>query len=619
MRKSGSLQRRLLFASASLGVLVGAAFVVLIVTLFNVRNQQRARSHSERLIAKANELEQLVLDLETDARRYAITRDGVYLGPLRVASKNLQSASKELVVLSEGDRTRVLRAQRLQDGVQHYAATWASLVIEIAVRNPKKAKELVVSSAGLREQDQLRAQFNVFVNTEQTRSDDSRATADRTARYAIGLGGVGLVGSLILIALYALYVSQRVVEPVRRVAGATERLAAGRFQERVEVSGDDEMGELARSFNTMAESIENHERELAAQNTDLKLLASELRSVLDSTIDGIVLTDLEGNVEIANRPMRRLAVELRMRGGLNVIDQMLSITDRIGDPQRYLETMERLRRRPEDPSVDEFELRDKSRVFIGYTAPVRSDDGLIGRIWTLREVTQERELDRLKDEFVATVSHELRTPLTSMMGFLEMLREGEAGDLLPEQERFLSIVHRSSERLQRLVGDLLFVARLDAGGLQLHLQDAVPLEEVVAEAVEAASADARSHDVHLQLEKNGTVAVRGDRERLGQLVSNLISNAVKFTPPGGSVTARVFAENEHGVIEVEDTGIGIPKAEQERLFQRFFRASTATDQAIPGTGLGLAITKAIAEAHDGRITYRSTPGEGTTFRVELPL
>ncbi len=609
----------MLFASVTLGVLVGAAFVILIVTLVNVRNQQRVRGHSERLIAKTNELEQLVLDLETDARRYAITRNGVYLGPLRVASQNLQSVSKELVVLSEGDPTRMLRAQRLQDGVQHYAATWASLVIEIAVRDPKKAKELVVSSAGLREQDQLRKQFNVLVKSEQTRSDASRAKADRTERYAIVLGGVGLGGSLILIALYAFYVSRRVVEPVRRVAGATQRLAAGRLQERVAVSGGDEIGELARNFNTMAESIESHERELAAQNTDLKLLASELRSVLDSTIDGIVLTDLEGNVEIANRPMRRLAVDLRMRGGTNVIDQLLSIKDRIADPQRYVETMERLRRHPEEPSVDEFELSDKSRVFIGFTAPVRSEDGLIGRIWTMREVTQERELDRLKDEFVATVSHELRTPLTSMMGFLEMLREGEAGELLPEQERFLAIVHRSSERLQRLVGDLLFVARLDAGGLQLHLQDAVPLEEVVAEAVEAATADARSHEVRLQLERNGTVAVRGDRERLGQLVSNLISNAVKFTPAGGSVTARVFAENGHGVVEVEDTGIGIPEAEQERLFQRFFRASTATDQAIPGTGLGLAITKAIAEAHDGQITYTSTEGEGTTFRLELPL
>jgi signal transduction histidine kinase len=280
--------------------------------------------------------------------------------------------------------------------------------------------------------------------------------------------------------------------------------------------------------------------------------------------------------------------------------------------------MERLRTHPEQPSADEFELFG-GRSFVGYTAPVRGEAGPIGRIWTLREMTQERELDRLKDEFVATVSHELRTPLTSLMGFLEMVRDGEAGELTPEQDRFLAIVYRSSERLQRLVGDLLFVARLDAGGLQLRLEDGVSLEAVVSEAVESASANARSHDVVLELERDGEVAVRGDRERLGQLVGNLLSNAVKFTPAGGSVTARVFAERGRGVVEVEDTGIGIPKAEQERLFERFFRSSTATDHAIPGTGLGLAITRAIAEAHGGQITFTSEPGVGTCFRVTLPL
>src|SRR5581483_10696343 len=128
------------------------------------------------------------------------------------------------------------------------------------------------------------------------------------------------------------------------------------------------------------------------------------------------------------------------------------------DPGRYRETMERLRASVDEASADEFELRDPYRVFIGFTAPVRGDNGAaVGRIWTLRDVTQERELDRLKDEFVATVSHELRTPLTSMMGFLELVREGEAGELTDEQRRFLTIVHRSAERLQRLVGDLLFV------------------------------------------------------------------------------------------------------------------------------------------------------------------
>ena len=600
-------------------MLVGAVFVVLIVTLVQVRDQQRARAHSERVIATATDLERRVLDLETDARRFAVTGRGVYLRPLVNASADMKSASERLVELSQGDPTRVLRAQQLQDGVRHYAATWAALVIEVAARDPKKARTLVLSSAGAREQDTLRSEFTQFTAAEQTRSDRARAEADRSAGYAVALGGIGLGGSLVLIALFAIFVLQRIVQPVRRVAAATQRFASGNLSERVDVPGEDEIGELARNFNTMAEAIQTEREKLERQKRDLERLASELRSVLDSTIDGIVLTDLDGNVQLANRPLRRLAVELGFRGGANVIDQLLSVADKVSDSDRYVQTLERLRAHPEQPSADEFELLGGERTFVGYTAPVRGEEGSIGRIWTLREVTQERELDRLKDEFVATVSHELRTPLTSLMGFLEMLREGEAGELAPEQERFLAIIHRSSERLQRLVGDLLFVARLDAGGLQLHLEEDVALDDVVAEAVESASADARSHHVALQLERDGRISVRGDRERLGQLVTNLLSNAVKFTPAGGSVTARVFKEDKLGVIEVEDTGIGIPKSEQERLFQRFFRSSTATDQAIPGTGLGLAITRAIAEAHDGRITFRSEPGEGTCFRIELPL
>jgi signal transduction histidine kinase len=614
-----SLQRRLLFASVVLAALVGAVFVVLIVTLVQIRNQQRARAHSEQVIATAADLERRVLDLETDARRFAVTGRGVYLRPLVDANANLKAASERLVERSQGDAARLKRAQQLQDAVRHYTATWAALVIEVAARNPKKARSLVLSSAGEREQDALRNEFTQFTAAEQVRSDAARAEADRSAGYAIALGGIGLGGSLALIALYAVYVTQRIVQPVRRVAAATQRFAAGNLDERVATTRDDEIGELKRNFNTMAEAIQSDRQELERQTHDLERLASLLRTVLDSTIDGIVLTDLDGNIQLANRPLRRLAVELGFRGGPNVIDQLLSVADKVSDRDRYVETIERLRARPEQPSADEFELLGGQRTFVGYTAPVRGESDLIGRIWTLREVSQERELDRLKDEFVATVSHELRTPLTSLMGFLEMLREGEAGELTPEQERFLAIVHRSSERLQRLVGDLLFVARLDAGGLQLQLDDDVALDDVVAEAVESASADARSHDVAIQFERDGKISVRGDRERLGQLVANLLSNAVKFTPAGGSVTARVFKEDEVGVIEVEDTGIGIPKGEQERLFQRFFRSSTATDQAIPGTGLGLAITRAIAEAHDGRITFRSEPGEGTCFRIELPL
>jgi signal transduction histidine kinase len=206
-----------------------------------------------------------------------------------------------------------------------------------------------------------------------------------------------------------------------------------------------------------------------------------------------------------------------------------------------------------------------------------------------------------------------------MIGFLEILRDGEAGELNPEQERYLAIVHRSAERLHRLVGDLLFLAGLDESGLRLRLEDGVRLDEVAAEAVESAKPLAGVRELDLLFAATGEVRVTGDRERLGELAAQLLSNALKFTPAGGAVTMRVAADGDTAVLEVEDTGIGIPLAEQKRLFGRFFRSAAATEQAIPGAGVGLAIAKAIVDAHGGTVAVTSSPGVGTSFRVELPL
>jgi signal transduction histidine kinase len=230
------------------------------------------------------------------------------------------------------------------------------------------------------------------------------------------------------------------------------------------------------------------------------------------------------------------------------------------------------------------------------------------------------EAEQVKEEFFALVSHELRTPLSSIVGYVEVLLEETEGEpLTPEErQRFLEIVNRNARRLLRLVGDLLFVARLEAGRLDLHEAD-MNLSQAARDSVEAARPQAEGAGIRLVDDISGGVRIHGDADRLGQVMDNLLSNAVKFTPEGGDVGLRLSSDDGRAQIDVWDTGIGIPDAEQARLFERFFRASSATSAAVPGVGLGLSITKAIVESHGGALSFASVEGRGTTFRVELPL
>jgi PAS domain S-box-containing protein len=229
-----------------------------------------------------------------------------------------------------------------------------------------------------------------------------------------------------------------------------------------------------------------------------------------------------------------------------------------------------------------------------------------------------RELGAMKDDFVALVSHELRTPLTSIRGYLELVLEGKSSGLSKEHGEFLGIVDRNAARLERLVDDLLFMARLGSGKLELALQD-TDLAALARESVGAATPRASAQAVKLECAVDDVPPVHGDPGRLGQLLDNLISNAVKFTPDGGRVDVRVFAQNGDVAIEVADTGIGISSNEKSQLFQKFFRTSAAGERAIQGTGLGLSISKAIVEAHAGRIELESEEDIGTTIRVLLPV
>jgi len=345
---------------------------------------------------------------------------------------------------------------------------------------------------------------------------------------------------------------------------------------------------------------------------------STLQSALiDSTLDGICLTDAAGNLLISNVRLRRLAAELGMPPQGTVPERLLAISDRLAEPERYRARMLELATSVDAETTDEFELAGTGRCFRGYTSPVSDSSGrLVGRVWTLREVTADRELDRMRDAFVATVSHELRTPLTSISGFLEMMQD-EEHNLGETGRTYLEVIRRSTDRLHGLVEDLLLIAQIEAHRVELG-HDPVDLAALASKCLDTCRPAATEKDVSLELVDGTRPIIRGDARRLAQVVDNLISNAVKFTGAGGAVTVSVERSGASVELVVVDTGVGIPAEEQGQVFSRFFRASTATRHAIPGTGLGLAISRALVEQHGGTIRLESEEGSGTRVTVALP-
>jgi two-component system, OmpR family, sensor kinase len=225
-----------------------------------------------------------------------------------------------------------------------------------------------------------------------------------------------------------------------------------------------------------------------------------------------------------------------------------------------------------------------------------------------------RELDAMKSQFVSSVSHELRTPLTSIKGYVEMLAAEDVGPLNAEQREYATIALRNTARLQRIIDDLLTLSRIDAGRLELELLDLGNVLEDVREAVEPL---AYQREIRISLEAAPSLTVLGDRARLDQALGNLVSNAVKFSPAGETVLLRARREDGQTLVEVSDSGVGIPRDEIPELMKRFYRASTAG--TVEGTGLGLAISREIIERHQGRVEVESEEGIGSTFRVRLPL
>jgi PAS domain S-box-containing protein len=319
----------------------------------------------------------------------------------------------------------------------------------------------------------------------------------------------------------------------------------------------------------------------------------------------------------------------RLAGQLGVRDDFVDVSLRLAEPETGAVDIKFLRADGVERthSMTLSRIVDNRGTVIGYVSTsedvddrVRAHESIVEALEVERRAVERlREVDQVKDTFVSAVSHELRTPITSIVGYLEMLQDGSFGDLNSEQRGAVGRVNTNSRRLLGLIDELLTLSRVQDAGLGLDGHDDLDLASVVRTAFDVVSPSWSTRDlaVHLQM-PDGGVPFTGDEEMLERMVVNLIGNAVKFTPEGGRVSVQLHRQNGRAVIEVADTGIGIPVEEQELLFTRFFRSSTAQVQAIPGSGLGLSIARAIVEMHGGDVVVESEPGVGTTFRVQLP-
>ena len=275
-------------------------------------------------------------------------------------------------------------------------------------------------------------------------------------------------------------------------------------------------------------------------------------------------------------------------------------------------------------STTKMPLRDQRGQIIGtfgisrdVTAQITAENTLAKQALQLMAQNESLlELDRLKDEFISMFSHELRTPLASILGYVEILREeGVTG---PDAGHCAEVIERNAQRLLRLVGDLQVLSQIESGKMPMEFRSA-DLADLAACAVEEMRPEAQRKHIELALSAAGLPHVAADPARITQLLGNLLSNAVKFTPDGGRVEVRLRKDGDQLELAVADTRVGIPAADLERIFERFYRTAIARRQAIQGTGLGLTITKAIVEAHHGTIAVDSEEGRGSTFTVRLPL
>ncbi len=339
------------------------------------------------------------------------------------------------------------------------------------------------------------------------------------------------------------------------------------------------------------------------------------RLVLDATGVGICMVDAAGSIVLENELMAIGSSRNGVPEEGSIYAWLAATAGQLSDPAAFRAATERIRDDLEHEGVDEYEVAESGTAYQRYTAPVRNAArAVIGRIFVIRDVTAERSAERAKSELLATVSHEIRTPLASILGFTELLLDRDPDD--ETRARYLRLSYQEARRLTGLLDDFLDLQRVEQSGLTLA-KGRFEIGRLLAQKIDLFVNTSANHTLELD-RLPGSLVVRGDRRRIAQVVDNLVSNAIKYSPGGGPV--RLAAERRNGGVRVSvsDRGLGIPDGQQEKIFQRFFRVDSTDTRSIGGTGLGLSLAREIVRAHRGEIGFESRERHGSTFWFDLP-
>lgn len=429
---------------------------------------------------------------------------------------------------------------------------------------------------------------------------DIRQILLRTGLIALGL--TALVGALL---------ARTVTRPIQVITAHAAAMAAGDFGRRIELRSHDEIGRLAEMFNYMAARLQQTLRQISDEKRTVE-------AILAHMADGVVAFDPAGRVVLANPAARRL---------LGLPEEAAMDAEPAGRPAADvwpdLPVAAALGRvlaggaAGADGGWELLNVRRGPYALRSVLAPIRGTDGRAnGAVWVLHDVSEIERLEQLRREFVANVSHELRTPLTTVKSYVETLQDGV--DDPATRARFLQVIDHEVERMVRLVRDLLDLTQIEQGRVRWD-KEYVRLGELAAQVVSRLRGQWEDKALQVQLERDPREpAVYVDPDRMQQVIVNLLANAIEFTPAGGRVTVRTRSAAGEVVLEVEDTGTGIPAEDLPRVFERFYRVDKARSRRLGGTGLGLSIVKEIVEAHGGRVGIDSRPGRGTRAWFAVP-